>query len=514
MLINFFPGPLWSFKEGDFVRKITEFPKELPAADPSEGFVRKEYTIQVITPFFGGGVEAGNIDPAMPIRPSSIRGHLRFWWRATRGAGYANADEMRQREGEIWGSMEHPSAVNLDVHIDQADTPSPCAVYESGGGRNRLRWNQPFSGPDNPLPYVLFPFQGKDPDSRDGKDPSDMIRMARFSVRLTYPDSERMKDYRDIYNSQRKQENERRNKENQRKQNGTAQQRGEPLPLLPLLTENDDDIQREVEAAVWAWVNFGGIGARTRRGCGALFCSDLAPPSWDGLARWYSEALEKYQLNCPVTLPWPTLPEKFLIKNVPNNDAIACWMASVRIMKEFRQGQPIGRDPRPGGGPRPSRSRWPEAESLRTMVYGGGIRPGGIKPTDHRMQGITAFPRVEFGMPIILEIRGPENIKPTLQPSDTHDRMASPLLLRPLRFSDTTTVAMIVRLNTPELKSAWLKPGGSVNRARSITTSEIRDPRLATYRDSPMKGRSIHGSAVEAFVTFAEHDQGFTKVPS
>jgi len=147
------------------------------------------------------------------------------------------------------------------------------------------------------------------------------------------------------------------------------------------------------------------------------------------------------------------------------------------------------------------------------MVYGAGARPRGIKGIDERMVGIIAFPRVEFGMPIILEIRGNENIKPTLQPSRDHDRMASPLLLRPLRFGDNSGAAMIVRLNTPELNSAWIKPGGDVTAARSIPTSEIRDPRLATYGDSPMTGRSTGGSAVEAFLTFAETGKGFTKVP-
>lgn len=503
-------------EERDIMRKILKYPETLPDADPYEGFVPKEYPIQAITPLFGGGVEAGNVDPTLPIRPSSIRGHLRFWWRATRGAAYPNADELRQREGEIWGSMENPSPVNLDVRIDQTDTPSPCAVYVREGDRNRLRWNQPFSGGDNPLPYVLFPFQGKDPDSRDGKEPSTTIRTARFSVMLTYPKSERMKNYRAIFNTQRKQENEKREKENKRRQDENTHRRGEPLshlPLLSLLTEYDDDIQCDVEAAVWAWVNFGGIGARTRRGCGALFCSDLAPPNQEGLAQWYSVALEKYQLNLNTSRPWPTLPEQFLIKNGPDNTAIACWEESVRTMKEFRQGQRVGRNPRPGGGPRPSRSRWPEAESLRTMVHGPGARPRGIKGVDPRMVGITAFPRVEFGMPIILEIPGRENIKPTLQPSEKHDRMASPLLLRPLRFGDNTIAAIIVRLNTPDLRSAWIKPGGDVTAARRITTREIRDPRLATYEDSPMTGRSTGGSAVEAFLTFAEIDKRFTKVP-
>jgi CRISPR/Cas system CMR-associated protein Cmr1 (group 7 of RAMP superfamily) len=36
---------------------------------------------QLITPLYGGGVKAHTIDESMPIRVSSIRGQLRFWWR-------------------------------------------------------------------------------------------------------------------------------------------------------------------------------------------------------------------------------------------------------------------------------------------------------------------------------------------------------------------------------------------------------------------------------------------------
>jgi CRISPR type III-B/RAMP module RAMP protein Cmr1 len=40
---------------------------------------------------FGGGVVAREVDETHPIRETSIRGQLQFWWRATAGAKYANS---------------------------------------------------------------------------------------------------------------------------------------------------------------------------------------------------------------------------------------------------------------------------------------------------------------------------------------------------------------------------------------------------------------------------------------
>lgn len=61
------------------------------------------YAIEVITPLFGGGVEPGVNDPITLVRPSTIRGHLRFWWRATRRERFDTVAGLRQREEKIWG---------------------------------------------------------------------------------------------------------------------------------------------------------------------------------------------------------------------------------------------------------------------------------------------------------------------------------------------------------------------------------------------------------------------------
>ena len=52
----------------------------------------------------------------------------------------------------------------------------------------------------------------------------------------------------------------------------------------------------EVEPAVWAWANFGGLGGRTRRGCGAVMCQTFVPPSANHFQEWLTSTATRYGL--------------------------------------------------------------------------------------------------------------------------------------------------------------------------------------------------------------------------
>ena len=91
-------------------------------------------------------------------------------------------------------------------------------------------------------------------------------------------------------------------------------------------------------------------------------------------------------------------------------------------------------------------------------------------------------------------------------------RMASPVILRPIAFGDGHSgVPLILRFNTEPLNQVELKVKRIV--IGSAGPKGIRDPKLSTYRGSPMTGRSTNGSALEAFIAFAkEKKQGFVEV--
>ncbi|MGH8012915.1 MAG: type III-B CRISPR module RAMP protein Cmr1 [Candidatus Binataceae bacterium] len=400
----------------------------------------------MVTPLFGGGAEAGTVDETLPIRGTSIRGQLQFWWRATRGADFATHNDLFARHAEIWGTTDRASPVTIEVRNVTTSPARPCASYKGN----------PNSG--SPLAYALFPFQGKEtrsPDAATERASAHFIETASFTLRLRFPAA----------------------------------------------------LQQEVETAMWAWVNFGGLGARTRRGCGALLCEELAPRDIDDLQRWFRTGSLNPESNLR---SWPTMPTNVLVGSSPKAP-LEAWKRVIGLLQSFRQTGGIARNPGTQHG-RPGRSRYPEPETIRQVT--------GRRPTQHaRLAHIPddAFPRAEFGLPIVFHFQGRDEPPQTeLYPSraengEDRERLASPLILKPLALANGEAVSLIMRLVTPPLERVQLKQG---NRPLSLpATTVVRGSRLATYRDSPLAG-SASGSAVEAFLSYARHNQnGFREVP-
>ncbi|NPV63072.1 MAG: hypothetical protein HPY61_10690 [Methanotrichaceae archaeon] len=255
-----------------------------------------------------------------------------------------------------------------------------------------------------------------------------------------------------------------------------------------------EDIGPDVKAAIWAWTNFGGIGSRTRRGCGALFCRETAPRNRADIGKWYKDhldGLDRYKHR-----PWPTLPFKILIGSTEGKP-VDEWPKAIEILRSFRQGVGIGRNPGNSGTSRmPGRSRWPEPETIRTIT---GDRLSKHQPLEHPED---SFPRAELGLPIVF------HFKDSLDPPESElcpegaMRMASPIILRPIAFGDGRNgVPLIIRLNTEPLNHVELKVKGRA--LGSTGPTGIRNPKLATYGGSPMAGRTSTGSALEAFIAYA-----------
>jgi len=76
----------------------------------------KEYQCKLVTPMYSGGVKSGEIDERMPIRASSIRGHLRFWWRIAFG-GDKSPEVLFKEESELWGGINKSGPKKSKVYI-------------------------------------------------------------------------------------------------------------------------------------------------------------------------------------------------------------------------------------------------------------------------------------------------------------------------------------------------------------------------------------------------------------
>lgn len=439
--------------------KLSDIPvcPDPPARRSSTG-VTREYQISLVTPLFGGGVEAGMPDGSLPIRGTSIRGQLQFWWRAARGSGFSDRKQLFARHAEIWGRTDRASPVEIYVRGVTAKPVRPCARYDwnqqarGGKGGWRLLWETPFAS--SPLPYALFPFQGKQPASRDKapEEPAKFVEAASFTLRLQYP----------------------------------------------------EELGEDIETAVWAWANFGGLGARARRGCGALLCKEFAPGDVNELVRWFKDA--SFNSGDDVR-DWPTVPGSMWVGNQAEAP-IDAWKKTVGLLQTFRQGAGIGRNAGTQHN-RPGRSRWPEPEAIRRVTRQRSSQHARLAhvPDD-------AFPRAEFGLPIVFHFQGQGEPPDTvLYPSSVPDgeareRMASPLILKALALANGNAVPLILRLVTPPLTGVDLRQGSSsLNLPASTVT---RASRLAMYRDSPLAS-SPAGSTVEAFLQHARNN-GFREI--
>jgi CRISPR-associated protein Cmr1 len=466
-------------------RKISAaLPNKLEPRNPhGPGILQKTYEIKLITPLFGGGVEAGENDPITLIRPPSIRGQLRFWWRATRGAACETVEELRQREAEIWGSTEIPSPVTVNVEFEHQNKGVPEAVGKFEGKKTRnergeIEIRHSFVFAQDIPGYAAFPARPQYDNGKSLAQNNDAITRVRKNI------------------------------------------------TFRLCLDFPKLIEADIETALKAWVNFGGLGARTRRGWGALYCEDLAPESTDSL-EGFLQALN-HKNTAP--FPWPLLYHAHYLLSGLKNNASASWQEGISKLQAFRQSPPIGRQT--GTGKKHGRSNWPEAEAVRNLVFAqrkttgmfqgsrSANRPRGWHDPDAKLvrlgQNPVYFPCAEFGLPIIWEIKDEslstrrDNLKPTLQYDKDHDRLASPLIIRPIQFKDGVVCALFLRLRTPPLDGACLKPGDAdLDHEVKIASSQIHAPALSRYQDSPLGSpssggalRSPQGSALEAFFEF------------
>jgi CRISPR-associated protein Cmr1 len=419
-------------------------PSEIPV--PAERW--EAYDCELVTPLYGGGVTAGEVDEQMPVRASAIRGQLRFWWRllARHKWKLGNADEIRKKEFALWGGVGNEvRASRVWLRIDR---PSPatmeCAASypdQGQGVRSYPDWQSWANG------YALFPAQGK----------VERGQLVVFPKALAMPGL-------------------------------TWQTR---LALEPDCSAED---RLQVRDALRWWASFGGLGARTRRGLGAVRIA--------GLERVGVE--EASQAGC-----------RLVIAPTSRPTALLAWQASVDKLRDFRQGVGTGRSA--GEGNRPGRSFWPEPASIRAATGTHRIKQGGISFAP--VAGTPPiYPRASFGLPIVFHFQGegtdqqrdPADV--ILEPGEVNgrriERMASPLILRPCPGQPNQWHAAALLLPERLSHTAVLALRRGKNQLAQGRLSTDRDLESASLNPrNPMLGRSA--DALEAFlIHFAGHGQG------
>lgn len=396
----------------------------------------QEYITQIrkyklITPLFGGGVEAGKPDENNLIRGAAVRGHLRFWWRATQG-GRFNGDlaAMKQAEDKLWGAAANkannigPSKIHLFVSVSKKGQEE----YAFDPTNYRADRNV---APD----YAAFPLNPTQEERRRGEKVKPVRTGVEFTLKIGFPKNSK----------------------------------------------------ESVEAALWAWENFGGVGARTRRGFGALELLSIGNKNVtiNDIKTHINDGLEKYVVSgtWPDGVPYLTV-NNYRICNMT-------WHQIIGNYKRFRQSRNQGNDPR-----RPGRSHWPEADAIRKLT--SRSNPRHAKPIHNPR--IDKFPRGVLGLPIIFHFQDTRagNPEDTTLQGRSHERLASPLILRPLPYNQGSIALKLQMVGTP----LPLAPQNLVLKDNSQATLATVDWQLNSAEARQIRPLNGNTDVIDAFLKF------------
>ena len=401
------------------------------------------WKIKFISPLFGGGVKTKEtedtedkrhpMDEITPVRVSSIRGQLRFWWRAAIGSGMGNLENMRKREAYLFGDTKHRAAVEISLTaVDQ--------ILREQIEEEIFTWN---SNGKNTYPkqsgygYACFSLNKTSRDEIQNNTTLGKIfdvKNRTFTLQIKI-------------NSWLEKDKKNDEEENQNEQ---------------ILQQKKAKDKKEILLTVRSWLAFGGLGGRTRRGFGALVELDQngneKTPNIESLLNEITQNTQNvtYVHGVPSIIG---LSEK-------NHDYGIIRCTHEQLLKKFqsfRQGN-IGRNPNSAYATNhPGQSYWPEADAIRIwkkqyLKEKDEIgREHNHNPGKHLSETLNGapggkMPRGLFGMPLGFKFKdgGPNRNK---DPQKTMlypkykgtvcDRLASPLILKPI--CDNQCVALILK---------------------------------------------------------------------
>lgn len=392
-------------------------PPPPPAAMPSAlkrtrrgGSLRTSFALalQTTTPILGGAPKTRTIDTIDVIRERTIRGHLRFWWRALRAGAAPSGPDLYREESALWGKAADESGGHSEVTVS-------VEVIRRG------QTNDTDINGNDPSAYALWPARAQGEGTEAERQPAKRWNPGvRFRLTVSLP--------------------------------------------------KDSGIETEVRNAVRAWILFGGYGSRWRRGVGSLTV-DPANGAWlpddeddeeiggDAIREALTDCFGARDVFAPGPAPstFPSLAGAVvMVGQGVHRDALRAWLEAVGWLRNFRQGVDPGR----GAGlyardacrdpGRPGQSRWPEADKLRHVTTRCGHAP--------RYDAEPAWPRAEFGLPIVgkFTAAGPGEPPPFVLGwqdggGEVRDRLASPVIVKalPTRAGFRASMIWLARTHPP-----------------------------------------------------------------
>ena len=469
---------------------MRDLPDEIVPPEPSTrnrrgGGPRERFDVHLktVTPILGGAARTRTCDEGDVVRVPTIRGHLRFWWRALHAHRFSSPDDLYKEEARIWGRAGDDSGGRSSVEVR-------VKVSRKSGIEGK--------DPDAPSAYALWPARGQ--------------------------------------------------------QGQAAAPRRQPGLVFKLSVSAPHEDLEQVRDAVRLWILFGGYGSRTRRGLGALtVCGDAVDDWLPELPELPDEAshecllrsldhLFKSSLGDCNQAPAgrifsvPSTPAgwapnavpviagaSFLVKlsaEIDNTDSGNAWLAALHRLRDFRQGDP-GANGTPARRGARGRSNWPEADVLRCLTGRPGLAHVHAPRAAHS-PSLPFWPRAGFGLPIGIRFapRDAHNDQchphASVEPGPVqllwrdnvteHDRLASPLIVKPLPVRGGPFLPMALWLNRAEPNGeVFARQGGApLHGSRAPVGGTFGAPLF-----SPASGKS---SLREAFCDWLVNEHKWKKL--
>lgn len=357
--------------------KTKTAPVHLDAKHLSDEFDKSEkttewttYRCHLVTPMYGGGVRAGVVDQKQPFRATAIRGQLRQWWR------WANENRFKTPEGkpdhkalfkaerELWGGLGDEKTLRASRVVVRVKAP----LLPSREPNRWWSWLGEQRGKTVLQQQIIL-------------EQKDEVTLLKHKQQAEQPDFE-------------------------------------VSWYIKKPTATDTE---EVKQAFRLWATFGGVGARRRRGLGAVevFSSD-----------------DKKDLLAVTKEDITAIRAQYL----SSKDSYSTYKEAVEVgldrLREFRQGVETGRGA--GDGIRPGGSLWPEANAVRHLTH----RSRDKNEIASRHPPLL-FPRALLGLPIVFQFKPDEksgdpfttNLEPmSADGMEVMNRFSSPLIFSAQRI--------------------------------------------------------------------------------
>lgn len=223
----------------------------LPADNPKRAVI--ETTLELVTPAFLAGANQQTED--CDLRPATLRGHLRWWWR-TLHAGFLDVNTLRALEAAIWGDTRAGGAVR--IVIDRINGEGDARVAQLYDKQSKASFNAQQKSGALGIPNgdsrkttqgLWYASYGMDEGRQNGRRQRCVLEPpASWSLRLIARPTRFFTDRADVGDP-------------------TKNDRGKPITVEQAIDQ--------AKVSLWLLCHIGAVGSKARKGFGSLAASGL-----------------------------------------------------------------------------------------------------------------------------------------------------------------------------------------------------------------------------------------------